>query len=605
MSQERPVLVTVDDLQWADGPSIDLLVQLVLEASDAAIAGAVPMLVVATHRHDLGQGLGRDLARLMREEICQRIEVGPLDELAVDQLIRELGLVRASRQLVEAVLRASGGNPLLLESAVPQLLRDGMREEGGELVPARSLEGLDLPEELASAVSARLQDLDAPARELLVVAAVVGHPFSTSEIANVAATSEPSAAKALSTAMDHEIIIREHDNLAFAHPMFARVLRASTSTARRQEIHVAAARVFAELATGEQDQLLTVAWHLAEAGSAADAEIASATCRAAGERAWQLSAWAESANYFDAAVAAARRRNEPAGEVAELLTKAGSAHCRNIDPGPGRTRLHEAIELHKTNGNTAGAVRTLIEFVHAQVGWGSFGQRIELGPLEDLLPEIENEDVVLCARGYAQLAEASWAQGRVLRAERYATRALELADRCDDANARTRAHLARAQTRWLQLDLEGAHKALLAALESGSTSGDPWLARIPKSRLALTLFWLGRLEEARSFALSAQAQSEQAANFSEQSLALAALTCVAVACGEYEDAERHAEAALFAIRLSRYTWSASLVFPALISARLLQGDVLGARSALDQWTETVSSLDGTTYGDTHPNWSTS
>ena len=152
--------------------------------------------------------------------------------------------------------------------------------------------------------------------------------------------------------------------------------------------------------------------------------------------------------------------------------------------------------------------------------------------------------------GYAQLAEAAWPQLRVSRAERFAGRALELATRCDDANARTRAHLALAQTRWLELDLRGAHDELLAALDSGRNSGDPWLGALPQSRLALTLFWLGRLEEARSFALRAKAQTEEIANFAESSLALAVLTCVAVAVGEYEDAERYGDAAVTAIRLA-------------------------------------------------------
>ena len=272
-----------------------------------------------------------------------------------------------------------------------------MREEGGELVPTRSLEDLELPEELASAVSARVQDLDATARDLLVVAAVVGRPFSVADVGAIAG-------------------LPRRRSQARCRPRWnARSSSASTTTSRsptrclpaccgrqphrrRQEIHVAAARAFAASATVEQDQILTIAWHIAEAGTAADAGEASAICRAAGERAWQLAAWAESANYFDAAVAAARRGNEPAADVAELLTRAGAAHCRNLDPGPGRARLHEAVELFTAHGSNVGAVRCLAELVHAQVVWGSFGQHIDTGQLERLLPEIEEEDVVLCAR---------------------------------------------------------------------------------------------------------------------------------------------------------------------------------------------------------------
>ena len=250
------------------------------------------------------------------------------------------------------MLQASGGNPLLLESAVPQLLRDGMREEGGELVPTGSLEDLELPDELASAIALRLQDLDATTREVLVVAAVVGRPFSIAGIAAVAGAPEAEVTTALANAAEREIVVHEHDNFTFAHPMFARVLRASTSAARRQEIHVAAARAFAESPTMEQDQILTIVWHLAEAGTAADASEAAAVCRTAGERAWQLAAWAESANYFDAAVAAARRGGEPAAEIAELLTRAGAARLPKPRPRPG---TRDDCRMRSTSSPQTGA----------------------------------------------------------------------------------------------------------------------------------------------------------------------------------------------------------------------------------------------------------
>ena len=128
LARTQPVIVTVDDLHWADGPSMDLLVQVVLEASDASIHGDVPLLVLATHRPDPAGRLGRDLARLRREEISDRVELGPLDELATGQLLAALGLEHASHQLVEAVLRVSGGNPLLLKWAAAQLLKGGVRK---------------------------------------------------------------------------------------------------------------------------------------------------------------------------------------------------------------------------------------------------------------------------------------------------------------------------------------------------------------------------------------------------------------------------------------------------------------------------------------------
>lgn len=596
-ARNRPLLVTVDDLHWADTLSLDLLVQLVFETGDAAISGPVPLCVVATHRPGPGGRLARDLDRMLREEICHRVEVGPLAEVDAAQLVRDLGLARASRQLVNAILRASGGNPLMLESAVPQMLHGRVRDEGGELVPIGSLEDLAVPAELSAAVSERLATLDPDLRGLLAVAAVVGDEFVEGDLAAVSGIGEATVSEHLAGAIADGLLLRDHDRLTFTNPTFARVLRAATPPRRRDEIHLAAADALRHSAV-PHDVTLTVGWHLAAAGDAADPAAALAGCRAAAERAWQLAAWAEAARYYDAATAAARRGDEPTLVVADLLARAGAAHSRNLDPGPGRARLREAIDRFEAAGDRLGTVRSWIELLHAQVAWSTFGQPIDMAPLTDLLPAIEADDVVLCARGYAQLAEAAWPQGRVSLTERHAARALELAERADDANARTRAYLARAQARWLRLDLEGALEALVAADESARGSGDLWLEGIALPRLALTLLWLGRIDEAHTHARAALANSEEIANFSEQSLALAALTGVAVARGRFEEAEERAEAALGAIRISRYTWSASLVFPALVTARLAQGDVLGARSAIDQWSATVDSLDDAAYGNT-------
>src|SRR4029079_17623159 len=134
--------------------------------------------------------------------------------------------------------------------------------------------------------------------------------------------------------------------------------------------------------------------------------------------------------------------------------------------------------------------------------------------------------------------------------EGYAARALELAIRADDANARTRAHLARAQARWLRLDLDGALDALRAAHESGRSSSDPWLSALAAPRLALNLLWLGRIDEAHRYASAAREQIRKTGNFSEESLALAVLTCIAVARGDFAEAEELGDAAVGAIRLS-------------------------------------------------------
>ncbi len=124
-ARDRPILITVDDLHWADTLSVDMLVQLVFEASDAAIGGTVPLGLVVTHRPNPDGRLARDLDRMHREEICHRIAVGPLAEVDAAQIVRDLGLARASRQLVGAILRVSGGTPSCSRAPYPSCSEAG------------------------------------------------------------------------------------------------------------------------------------------------------------------------------------------------------------------------------------------------------------------------------------------------------------------------------------------------------------------------------------------------------------------------------------------------------------------------------------------------
>ena len=591
IARHRPLLVTVDDLQWADRPSGDLFVHLGQEIADAALRAQVPIVLAATHRADPETPLGRDLSRLGREEIVRPVPVAALTEHETGELVRSLGLARPSRQLIDLVLRTTGGNPLLVEAVVAHLSRGGVREEGGQLVAAGSLVDVPLPQDLSAAAAARLDPLDDTARLVLSTAAIVGEPFAMDVVAAICEHDVAEVERVVRDAEDARVVARDPEGYRFAHPAFTRALLGALTSTERQHLHLTAARTLVAERGATPDRTLAVAFHYAQAGASADPEDVVRACTAGGNLAWQLAAWGEAARDFDAAANVMERLGSEPAATAEAWQRAGDAHCRNMDPGPGRERFGRAAVGFRAVGDVRGEARALAGLVHAEVSWGTFGQRIDLEPLAALVPELEQVDPMLGARVLAQLAEASWPQGRTVDAEGYAARALALVADHPDPEAETRAHMARAQAHWLDLDLHGALVCLRDALQAGRRSGDPWLANLPLPRLALTLLWLGELDEADANARAASQRAEETHDWGEQSLALAAQIGVALARGDFPEAEAYGEAAWAAIRLSGYTWSASLLFPGLAWARLLQCDRLGARSALDRWAATMSELD--------------
>jgi len=125
-ASQRPLAILIDDLHAADSGSFDLLSHLVFEMADALPSRRMPILLVcATRPIGSDHPLYRGLARITREEICERIELTGLGENEVYELIEGMGLARPSHQLVGAVSRATGANPLFVQEVVRHLVREG------------------------------------------------------------------------------------------------------------------------------------------------------------------------------------------------------------------------------------------------------------------------------------------------------------------------------------------------------------------------------------------------------------------------------------------------------------------------------------------------
>ena len=117
------------------------------------------------------------------------------------------------------------------------------------------------------------------------------------------------------------------------------------------------------------------------------------------------------------------------------------------------------------------------------------------------------------------------------------------------------------------------------------------LAGGPVFRVPLVLTWLGRVDEAETRALECSDIAERVQYPLELGLPLAALTQIAVARGEFDQAEQYAHRALLLQRLSGYHWAAGLFLPPLACAHVARGQYEQARDALATWSETADELE--------------
>lgn len=225
--QERPVVLVIDDLHWADQSTLDVLMYLLAGPADRQLA------VVATIRSSemLGDGdpLQRWLADILRLPRVEQLMLMPLDRVATEaQLTALLGVPH--RSLVEEVFRHTLGNAYL-----NRLLVVGLSPRARHLPP-------DLPADLKSAMLQSWRRLSAPTRELARVLAVSGRPCRANELdAVVGRATEPEGVVGmLREAAENGIIdVKPNGTYWFHHPMSAEVLEQGIPEDERQRLHSA------------------------------------------------------------------------------------------------------------------------------------------------------------------------------------------------------------------------------------------------------------------------------------------------------------------------------------------------------------------------------
>ena len=266
LAREQPVCFVLEDLHWADDSTLELVEKLHATTDEEAVA------LLLVHRSEREQASWR-LAERARQRYPHRyreLELAPLDEEAS----RELADSAAAGELPEAVAALvaarAGGNPFFLEEALYDLVERGaLRRANGRLELAVGVDQLAVPALVQEALQARLDRLDAPTRDVLNVAAVIGRTFATPLLERV--TLETRLAPALSELQRLELIVEERrrpvPEYRFRHGLVQEVAYASLLEARRRELHLHVGQALEEAHREAPEYVFgLLGRHFAEAG---------------------------------------------------------------------------------------------------------------------------------------------------------------------------------------------------------------------------------------------------------------------------------------------------------------------------------------------------
>ena len=294
-ARRRPTVLALDDLQWADKPSLDLVAHLVrtVVKPDTETDDAAPLIIVATVRDDELVGDGpflRQLALLRQAEI---LRLRKLDPRGIEEMIEAmLGRRVVTAELSEYVLREAEGNPLFVEETLRAMADDGVLTRGPEgwtvnpeglVKSVRPVEvdatGLgvvklpSLPQSVVTVYQRRLASLEPVDRRVVETAAVLGVSFGFEHLARAVKLDEDTLLDVLDAHAKKNLIEETPGNadlFRFSHPKVRDVVLALAVPDRLRHIHGDVLRALEDAPPCEDGEArgLSLAHHAYRSGDA-------------------------------------------------------------------------------------------------------------------------------------------------------------------------------------------------------------------------------------------------------------------------------------------------------------------------------------------------
>ncbi len=235
LAEKRPLALMVDDLHWAQLPTIAMLEHLVQACSQS------PLLVVAAFRTtvpDRSEEMAARVAELHRLEGVRRLDLSGLDTEAIAELLSlRAGLPLSEARAPAALLRdRTGGNPFFLRELWADL------ERRGGIAALRTAQRV--PSSLSDTLTARLSGLSAAVRTVIELAAVLGSTFGLATLVAASETDRAATLAALDVATAHGMVEADRtagDRYSFVHALVRQAVLDSMPPSRRMLVHARAA----------------------------------------------------------------------------------------------------------------------------------------------------------------------------------------------------------------------------------------------------------------------------------------------------------------------------------------------------------------------------
>ena len=337
-ARDRPIVLVLDDLHWADEPSLLLLR---FAARELASSG---LLILGTYR-DVELGRHHPLARMLGEISgiagSRRIPLKGLSVGAVERYLEMTAGAPAPVGLAEAVQERTDGNPFFVGEVVRLLASEGKLTGGG------SAAELQIPQGVREVIGRRLDRLSDETNATLRVAAVIGRDFDQELVWRVADMQPEQLMTAATEAIAERLVTDLSDgHYSFAHALVRDTLYEELSPPKRSALHERTGLAIEEICGGNvEERLGELAHHFLEAAPRGDLAKAIDYAQRAGEQDMEQLAYEDAVDVYGRALEVLELMDEPdEGLRCSLLLSLGGAEAKSARVADARDAFERAAD---------------------------------------------------------------------------------------------------------------------------------------------------------------------------------------------------------------------------------------------------------------------